>query len=221
MSPTDQQLFNSLFPNLISVNSTVIIFGHYRSGTTALTSLISLTKNITNFGELLEEDHYEDRIRAELQLKNKEFFTFNIKPRYYYRLPECFKESYVPNYKIKLTRKNVVNQLTSLCIQILDNRRGFDPKYPKPDYAVDIKMNDIKRTIYSYLEYVDLHDKINTTFDAEVYFEDILPLFKYSKIKISWKPLNYQELHEIVENEYNKIKNQWVELNHWVNRVGY
>lgn len=219
-----QELFTRLFPTLLETQGCVIIFGHYRSGTTALTSLIELIKSLENFGELLEEDHdYEDRdrIKADVLLKNNNFFVFNVKPRYYYRLPRCFINNHVPNYKIKLTRSNLIDQLTSLCVQTLDDRTGFDPRYPKPDYAVNIRIDVVRRCIYSYIDYQSIHDNTTIKFDTEVTYDDIKPLLKYSNIKPAWRPQNYNEIREVVVTEYQLALDRLSNLNTWIDRIGY
>ena len=220
---TNRELFSQLFPSLLDTPGCVIIFGHYRSGTTALTSFIELIKQVENFGELLEEDHpYGDRdqIKAMELLKNNNFFVFNVKPRYYYRLPNCFLNNSIPNYKIKLNRENIIDQLTSLCVQVMDDRVGFDPRYPKPDYSLHINLDTIRRCIYSYLDFQDVHNNTTIKFDAEVTYDEIKPLLQYSNIKTAWRPQNYNEIYETVNNEYILAINRISRLNKWINQLG-
>lgn len=189
-----------LFPNLLAFNGTVLIFANYRTGSTALGMLISGVKHMINFTEILDK-HDQQLQQAEQLIENNGRFCASIMPGEYVVFRDSFL-NHIQSYKIHLTRKNKIDQISSLYVSSQLAKFQCFKNEQIPSYSLTVDGDIIKAQIgiIKNLDSIAENTKIN--YNVTVDFEDIRPLLSHTDIKEFVKPSNFEEIQLAVEKQY-------------------
>lgn len=184
-------------PELLTINSNILLFTNYRSGSNSLGLILGHLYRIRFFTELLG---YPNLIpEAKKFIKVNQFFVTNIMPDFLKEYNTSFLSN-IPSFKINLIRQEKVAQITSLYITELI---CWQSPPPLPPYTVNLDQNTINRTVKHFIYLDNLRKTDNTKYDLTLTFENIKPLFKYSGQEEFTKPENYQEIYDAVSLKYH------------------
>lgn len=187
----------------------IIIYSNYRTGSTALSNTLARTKN--NLINFIEPHANPQPIRPYSQLidfvKNKES-NFIVKfmpdqvplnPVYQTLLDE-------DNFKIRLMRRNKVNQIASHYIAEQTRQFSIPLGNVVDDYSVNI---DIPQILIS-MDILGNNDKIliesTLQFDLNLYYEDLQFDSSYTLSIPTKQPKNYNEICDTIRLLLEKKK---------------
>jgi hypothetical protein len=106
-------------------------------------------------------------------------------------------------YRVKIRRKNIIEQIASFYTAKINNIWMYsDDNIEVEDILIDI--DRIKHAIEAINRFNKDLDNIKTTFDLDVFYEDLLPM-PNNKHKKTPKPSNYKTLLDIIENQYKML----------------
>jgi hypothetical protein len=182
----------------------IIVVSSYRSGSTAYSCQLANQHNLDWFSEPHKTDKH--LIKFEEIYNNStnkfviKFMADQISEYYPYQAllnSNC--------YKIKLFRRNIVDQIVSAYIASVtnvwhhgdlngNNRRGAEP--------IRIDVDLIKHAVAQTLECVNKLNQLDYTFDEIVYYEDIRFIENSRNISKLPEPSNINEIRELVLRYY-------------------
>ena len=193
-----------MFDLVLPDKKPIIIISSHRTGSTAL--LTELGEKFVNCSMYNEPHNGNSFLEFEnhVKLNNDYIVKFHA---YTYKFYSCLTSIIDSNQccLIRIRRKNIVSQITSLYISRCRNFKFF---YVEQDEANDkfytslpLNITLIKQTIYDICSRNDLLEKFPANFDLNLYYEDL----KFSNLTVKTpRPKNYNELLEIIENIYLK-----------------
>ena len=194
--------FEELFPGLIDYKGNILIFANYRTGSTALGMLCSKIKSIQNFPEVLDKNSQPQLYQAKQLIEENNCICVSIMPAEYKIFQNSFLNQ-IPSYKIHVTRKDKIAQITSLYISAkLAKFQCFKNEQVEP-YVLPIDYNIIDGQINTIKNLNSIAEQTKINYNVTVNFEDIKPLLGQTDIKEFVKPENWNEIYSTVKERYN------------------
>ncbi len=198
----------------------IIVFSTPRVGSTAVSQYIR-SKCQPNLPYFFEPD-YLDKTLLEFQEYFTNHKTFILKLHYYalQKYPKDIVEYICTSpdaFRIRLRRRNFVNQIASLYTAHTRNLplprenkkwhfvKGIDNVETTTNETIEIKDQRIK-DIISFLNKVN--SEINDSqinFDLDLYYEDICNEITNTTVFVAPKPKNYAELIETINHHLNSF----------------
>jgi hypothetical protein len=184
--------------------SPIVIFSTMRSGSTAFLHHLANTLNlkIWNEPETLEiEKEYFQKFLEYSSCNENYILKIITQKNRLSQYPKCFIDYFQSDqiFKIKLIRKNLVNQIASFYLATINQRWQLmtdDFNFYKMPFIQDETI--IFQSINQILEQRKLNKQINA--DVEIFYEDIKD-WDADPIKITPKPLNYEDIKSIIKEK--------------------
>lgn len=196
----------------------IMVVATYRSGSTALCDYIAKQTGLLNCDEVF---HPADAVCLYERVKDQRM-VFKIMPDH--KFEKYWTELVDTCYVVGLSRKNIVEQIASLCLasqrrtwhyvkentlqpNILNNptHTPFPVLSADVNYTADLDIENIENQCRYIL---DMYNKFNTLrehFDTDLVYEDIQTDLAASDYVPYPKPDNYQELISVITHALQRM----------------
>ena len=173
-----------------STKRPIVILSNYRTGSTALADEIHRFLFVHNFSEPHLDTEIFNELKNSLESKRSNFvlkIMFDQINNFYQEILnlDCFK--------IKLTRKDLIKQITSNYIAQITNKWQREITDPiMEEYSLDINYAYIHNSIDIILNCDQASKNLDIKYDMELYYEDI----KFNNIALlkTIPPKNFREI---------------------------
>lgn len=180
----------------------VVIFGNYRCGSSALASALAIKTNRMILPEPLDEPmtNYQKFLDS---MDTHQRAVAVIHPDQLHKLP-AERLSHIKQYayKIKLFRKNIIDQICSAYIARCTSIYNLSTTNKTENYdLLNIVLDDLtlQHAVSDVYFNRKLHNEQNIDYDEVVVYEDIQPYLHVSSIVKLPKIKNYQEVHKWIK----------------------
>ena len=178
----------------------IVILSNYRTGSTALCNHLAKQHNLKNFNE--PHCHkWPDFISHVLKNKSPKYIL-KFMPDQIIEYPLYQKILNSDCFKIRLYRKNKIDQISSYYICTMTNRWGRTRKEAVEEYQVPIDTGQVRYSIERILKNDQLLDSQNIEFDITCFYEDIGVLENNHNL-ITVSPLNILEIKSVIKDHIN------------------
>jgi hypothetical protein len=176
-------------------NKPIVILANYRTGSSVLAKKIAQDHNIPCFPEpAITKERREDFLKY-----------YNTTKEYVVKFMPDQIDAFVPYkelidsncYKIKIIRKNTVEQIASYYIAKIRNKWWTTEEESETNYFVPIDKDLLNKSVEEILTVNQLLASY-TKVDEEIVYEDLGILTGLDR-KISMKPANLKQLLNIIE----------------------
>jgi LPS sulfotransferase NodH len=181
----------------------VVILANYRTGSSPLCWSIASLNNLIGFPEPFTA--FEDRSSEFIKQYNSNEKNFVVKfigdqielfePYSKLLKSDCFK--------IKLTRRNKIDQIASYYIASMRNVWKTVDTDTKISYNIPIINDKILESIEKITKVDQILDTVNVLFDKEIFYEDFNTIEYTNRIK-TYQPVNLKQIKTVIEEN---IKN--------------
>lgn len=186
----------------MDTNLPLIIISTPRSGSSMLLNHLCDTHNIS---KRFNEPQFHNRMEEfENYTQNNTNYAIKVHARDLLRFYQPQTIDLILNttkaYRVRIRRKNVVEQIASFYTAKINNIWS----YSVDDIEVEdiiINTGRIKHEVGAIKSFNEALDNIKTTFDLDVFYEDLLPM-PNNKHKKTPKPSNYGTLLATIEDQY-------------------
>ena len=182
----------------------VVIISNYRTGSSALLWHIKEKYDLIRFNE----PHYTEAnlvyLKETIRGKNNRYAVKFIADQIgdY----DVYKQLLLrPGYKIKLTRNNKVDQITSYYIAHMTNRWRNYPYDQNPnllDYEVPISEEGISFSINAITNADNILESLQINFDQVLTYEELGYLENDGNFTLTVQPRNFEEIRTEIEKRY-------------------
>lgn len=173
-----------------------IVIANYRTGSSPFAYKLGVDNKVAAF---IEPTITNERQQAFTDfLKTSQPYVVKFMPDQVDRLAHYQTLLESDCYKIKLQRKNKVEQIASYYLALVKGKWFTAEHEQESDYFIPVISEKIDYSIDKILSVDKLLDKI-TVVDQTIYFED-LPVFDDIDRKPSLKPKNLQRLYSLIES---------------------
>lgn len=209
-------LFHYLDPKSIQ-QSWILIFGNYRSGSSALSAALGATTQRQVIMEPLDEPmtNYQQFLDS---MDRRSPFVSSIHPDQLHKLPLAYLDQIKSQaFKIKLYRENAFDQILSLYFAVMTGVYSINPgkdnstqqpgaiKYDLENLVVDKSDLTLEFAISNIETNRQLHQNQDIQYDIVLKYEDIADKINCNLVKLP-KVKNYQEIVEWIKS-HPRIKN--------------
>jgi hypothetical protein len=183
-----------------------------RTGSTVLGEILS--KKFPKVQLFLEPDSYRKKLGAKDSMDGFTNYS-NISNQYILKCHLINLNKYPPNliekvmnhdaYLIKITRRNIMDQMVSTYIEMVRKLWYYDmftvKKYK--DETIPIEGDMIETVVRIVKESNDSFNKIQINYDLEIYYEDLIKNINdtyKTRSSITPKPINHNEIYQAIEH---------------------
>jgi LPS sulfotransferase NodH len=185
---------------IIPPNKSVIIFSSYRTGSTALCDYFAKEYGLGNFDEVFHECVPIRTENFKKFIKSNGNFVIKIMPDQINDSNIDFVNQLAANsFLIKLSRKNIVKQITSLYLCYKTDQWHFKKTDNSQPYTVPINPEHFENTIEYILKNNSALDMFDYLYDLKLYYEDLATVD--TQYAVYHKPSNYQDLVNAIEEK--------------------
>jgi hypothetical protein len=193
----------------------IVILSSPRTGSTLLMNLFN--QNFINHNLNVQVFNEPDYSREQKMNKEKmKVFDYHssvsnnyLLKCHYYRL-KLYDQDMITRlldsgYKIRIRRRNIVNQIASLYVAVKRNKKFhyFDKTYNDIS-PVEIVESEIDRQINFILEVNMELDNAPVDFDLDLWYEDLEIPHNFTTQIVTPKPCNYEEICNIIQKRLSR-----------------
>jgi len=181
----------------------IIILSSPRTGSTFLANMLS--KSYPDLKLFLEPD---DNIMLSFSkysnINNQYILKFHLSVLFKY--PEHIKHKIFSNdaFLIRLRRRNIIDQISSLYIEMYRKVWDYNLKTIEiyKDEKIIIDNNIINKAIHNTKMYNHSIDTLKINYNLDLYYEDLIEEFgNLSFTYITPKPINHHEIYQAIQNQ--------------------
>lgn len=171
----------------------ILVLASYRTGSTALCDYLASQHKFKNYDELFHKTKPTDLY--ETRRNNKSIIK--IMPD---QIPEKYWNELLNYYIIGISRKSVIEQITSFYICHMThvwhytNNTNLSGKY-----RVHLDQEQLETTCGYILDMNKGYQNLKHLCNQEIIYEEVNLLFNQSKYKVYNKPVNYNEILDAIK----------------------
>lgn len=190
-------------------NLPILLLAGPRTGSSAYCHLLAKLHGLTSFTEPLAEDVIPENMPElfDQSLKTDKKCVVKIIAYQISEYSTYQRLVYSKCYKIKLTRQNKIDQITSHYIGEKTKVWNSPNKFARGiEYSIPIDIPTIVKSILFIKHTDDILDNLPVKFDETVTYEELIKTVNLDETGVAKiiPPSNYNELRTIIQNVYDK-----------------
>jgi LPS sulfotransferase NodH len=173
-------------------DQSILVLASYRTGSTALCDYLAGQYKFKNYDELFHRTKPTDLY--ETRRNNKSIIK--IMPD---QIPEKYWDELLNYYIIGISRKSVIEQITSFYICHMTHVWHYTNTDLLGEYQVRLDQVQLENTCRYILDMNKGYQNLKHLCNQEIIYEEVNLLFNQSKYKVYNKPVNYNEISEAIK----------------------
>jgi hypothetical protein len=182
----------------------IIILSSPRTGSTFLANMLS--KSYPDLKLFLEPDETDSMLDFSKYSNINNQYILKFHSRTLFKFPEHINQKIFSNdaFLIRLRRRNIIDQISSLYIELYRNIWNYNLKTVEiyKDEKIIIDNNIINKAIHNTKMYNHSIDTLKINYNLDLYYEDLIEEFgNLSFTYVTPKPINHNEIYQAIQNQ--------------------